>query len=322
MRLLATFFVGLTLIGAQSISARGEDFPSRTIKIIVPTAPGGAIDTTARVVAAKMQDQLGQTVIIENKPGASMLIGADYAAKANPDGYTLLCAHDGTMAINPLAFSDLTYDPQKSFEPLGLAVSIPEAILVNKSVPAKTLKELIDYAKKHPGALTHATGGSATLLSLELFKAMADVDIRSIPYRGGAPAVQSAISGETNMIIADLATGNAALKSDRIQPLAITSRDRSKLYPDLPPADQAGLPGYEVNTWMGFFAPAGTPKPILSKLENAIISALANPDVRARFEALGMVPRSGSANEMREVLAHDLAKWSKLVKERHIVLPH
>jgi tripartite-type tricarboxylate transporter receptor subunit TctC len=313
--LVAALGLSATLVAAAAVA---QTYPSKTIRVIVPTAPGGAIDTTARVVAEKLQEKWGKPVVIENRPGAAMRIGAEAAAKSPPDGYTLLMAHDGTMAINPVAFPDLPYDPQKDLAPVALVASIPEALMVNVTVPARSIPELIALAKKQPGQLTHATGGSATLLALELFKVMAGVNIRSIPYRGGAPAVTATIGGETTMIIADLATANAALQSDRIRPLAVTSRTRSPKYPDLPTLDEGGVPGYEVNTWMGFFAPAATPKDIVAKLEGGIRGALAIADVRARFEVAGMNVRSGSADEMRGLLAGDIAKWSKLVKDNNI----
>jgi tripartite-type tricarboxylate transporter receptor subunit TctC len=299
-------------------AAIAEDYPDHAVKIIVPTAPGGAIDTTARVIGDKMQAKWGKPVVIENRPGASMQVGAEAVAKSSPDGYTLLVAHDGTMAINPLVFPSLPYDPQRDFAPLGLVISIPEAVMVNVNVPAKSIAELIALARKEPSHLTHASGGSATLLSLELFKAMAGIDIRSIPYRGGAPAVTATIGGETSMIIADLTTGAAGLHSDRIRALAVTSLMRSKLYPDLASVAESGVPGYEVNTWMGVFAPAGTPKNVAATIEAAIKEAVAMPDVRIRFESTGATVRSGAADEMRQVLATDIAKWTKLVKEKHI----
>jgi tripartite-type tricarboxylate transporter receptor subunit TctC len=310
--------VALTL--AFSSQAFAETYPDHLVRVIVPTAPGGAIDTVARLVGEKMQAKWGEPVVIENRPGASMRIGAEAVQKAPPDGYVLLVAHDGTMAINPLAFPDLPYDPQKDFTPLGLVVSIPEALMVNKSVPAQSIDELIALAKKKPGQLTHATGGSATRLSLELFKAIAGVDIRSIPYNGGAPAVTATIGGQTSMIIADLTTGNAGLNSDRILPLAVTSKERSQKYPNLPTMNEAGVKGYEVNTWMGFFGPAGVPKEIASAIETAIKEALASPDVRTRFQSVGAVVRSGTADELRQVLASDVAKWSKLVRDQNIKL--
>jgi tripartite-type tricarboxylate transporter receptor subunit TctC len=311
---LAGAFAALT----ASVSA--QVFPERQVKIIVPTAPGGAIDATARIIGEKMQARWGKPVIIENRAGASMRIGAEAVQKALADGYTLLVAHDGTMAINPLVFPDLPYDPQKDFIPLGLVASIPEAVMVNREVKAASIGDLVALAKAEAGRLTHASGGSATLLALELFKAMAGIDIRSIPYRGGAPATTAAISGETSMIIADLATGSAGLQSDRINTLAVTSLQRSKKYPGIPTLDEAGVKGYEVNTWMGFFAPAGTPTPAVKAIEAAIMEAVNMPDVRARFQATGADVRSGSADEMRQVLAADVAKWARLVKERAIRL--
>ncbi len=308
----------ILILGAQAPQAHAQNFPDHVVKIIVPTAPGGSIDTAARVVAEKMQAKWGVPVVVDNRPGASMRVGAEDVQKAPADGYTLLVAHDGTMAINPLVFADLPYDPIKDFTPLGLVISIPEAVMVNKAVPASSVAELIALAKNEPGQLTHASGGSATLLSLELFKAMAGVDIRTIPYRGGAPAVTATIAGETSMIIADLTTGNAGLNSDRIRPLAVTSLQRSKKYPDLPTVDESGVKGYDVNTWIGFFGPANMPKSAVDKIEAAIEDAVKMPDIRARFEATGAVVRSGSVDEMRSVLAADVAKWAKLVKEKSI----
>jgi tripartite-type tricarboxylate transporter receptor subunit TctC len=318
--LLAKALAAAATLAALTSSAAAQGFPDRTVKIIVPTAPGGAIDLAGRLIGEKMQAKWGKPVIVENRAGAAMRLGAETVQKSPNDGYTILVAHDGTMAINPLVFADLAYDPQKDFVPLGLVASIPEAVMIHVDVPAKSVVELIALAKKEPGRLTHGSGGSATLLALELFKAMAGLDIRSIPYRGGAPAVTATISGETSMIIADLATGNAALQSDRIRTLAVTSMERSKKYPNVPTLNEAGVPGYEVNTWMGFFAPAGTPKEVVATIEAAIKEAVEAPDVRARFEALGANMRSGSAEEMRQQLATDVAKWATLVKDKNIKL--
>jgi tripartite-type tricarboxylate transporter receptor subunit TctC len=316
--LLKSTLPAAVALAAWITPAAAQSYPDRPVKVIVPTAPGGSIDTTARTIADKMQAKWGKPVVVENRPGAAMRIGAEAVQKSPADGYTLLVAHDGTMAINPLVFADLPYDPQKDFVPLGLVTAIPEALMVNVNGPAKSVVELIALAKKEPGQLTHASGGSATLLALELFKAMAGIDIRSIPYRGGAPAVTATIGGETSTIIADLTTGSAALQSDRIRTLAVTSKERSRKYPNVPTLDEAGVAGYEVNTWIGFFAPAGTPKEAVSAIEAAIKEAVAMPDVRARLETTGANVRSGSAEEMRQQLAVDVAKWAKLVKEKNI----
>ena len=318
-RLLASAGVLAAALTAIALdTAAAQTYPERTVRIIVPTAPGGSIDTTARVVAGKLSDLWRKPVIIENRPGAAMITGADAAAKSPADGYTLLVAHDGTLAMNPVVHSALPYNSQRDFEPVALMTSIPLIVLVHESVAAKSIAELIALAKANPGKLNHASGGTATLLALELFKSMAEVDIASIPYRGGAPAVTGTMAGDTQMIIADLATSNAGRQSGRLRTLAVTTLARTQQLPDVPTVHESGLPGYETSTWIGAFAPAGTPKEIIGRIEADIAAVLALPDVRARLEALGMQVQAGRADDMRRKLAADIEKWSRLVKERGI----
>ncbi len=295
-----------------------QTYPDRAVRIIVPTAPGGSIDTTARVVAAKLAELWGKPVVIENRPGAGMAIGAEAAAKSAPDGYTLLVAHDGTMAMNPVVYPNLAYHSQRDFEPVALMTAIPEVVLVHESVPVKSIKELIAHAKANPGKLNHATGGTATLLALELFKAMAQVDIASIPFRGAAPAVTGTMSGETQMLFADLASANAGMQSGKLRTLAVTTLKRVPRLPEVPTLDESGVPGYDVATWIGAFAPIGTPKAVVGRIEADIKRALAMPEVKAKLEALSMEIRSGAAEEMRAVLAGDMVRWGRLVKEKNI----
>jgi len=309
----------LALPAQACAQARADQgYPERIVRVIVPTAAGGSIDTTARVVAAALAERWGKPVVIENRPGAAMIIGAEAAAKSPPDGYTLLIAHDGTMAMNPVVYPNLAYHSQRDFEPLALLTSIPEVVLVNEALPVKSIRELIAFAKANPGKLNHASGGTATLLALELFKAMAEVDITNVPFRGGAPAVTGVMSGETQVIFADLATANAGMQSGKLRTLAVTTRKRAPRLPDVPTIDESGVPGYDVATWIGAFAPAGTPKAILDKIEAAIKQALAAPDVRAKLEALSMEIRSGAREDLRAVLASDMEKWGRLVKEKNI----
>ena len=313
------FLASICLALLASIhSAGAQSYPDRTVRVIVPTSPGGSIDTTARVVAAKLSEKWGKPVIIENRPGASMITGADAAAKSQPDGYTLLVAHDGTTAMNQAVYPKLPYNAQRDFEPVALISAIPLVILLHPQVEAKTVKDLITFAKANPGKLNHATGGTATLLALELFKAMSGVDIASIPYRGAAPAITGLMAGETQMIFADLASGNAAMQSGRVRTLAVTTLQRAKQLPDLLTVDESGLPGYETATWIAAFAPAGTPNAVVVKIESDIKAALAQPDVRERLEKLGMDIRSGTSDELRNKLAADIAKWTRLVKEKNI----
>src|SRR5712691_2032782 len=217
-----------------------QTYPERSVRIIVPTAPGGSIDTTARVVAAKLAELWGKPVVIENRPGAAMIIGAEAAARSPPDGYTLLVAHDGTMAMNPVVYPSLAYHSVRDFEPVALLTSIPEVLLVHEAVLARSIKELIAIAKARPGKLNHASGGTATLLALELFKAMAGIDVTSVPFRGGAPAVTAVMAGEIEMIFADLATANAGMASGKLRTLAVTTRQRLARLPDVPTIDESG----------------------------------------------------------------------------------
>jgi tripartite-type tricarboxylate transporter receptor subunit TctC len=297
---------------------QAQGFPERTVRIIVPTAAGGSIDTTARVVAAKLAELWGKPVVIENRPGAAMIIGAEAAAKSAPDGYTLLVAHDGTMAMNPVVYPNLAYHSQRDFEPVALLTAIPEVLLVHEGLPVKTVGELIAHAKANPGKLNHASGGTATLLALELFKAMAGVDIASIPFRGAAPAITGTMAGETQVIFADLASANAGMQSGKLRTLAVTTLKRVPRLPEVPTIDESGVPGYDVATWIGAFAPIGTPKSVVGRIEADIKRALAMPDVKARLEALSMEIKAGAAEEMRAVLAGDMVKWGNLVKEKNI----
>ena len=308
----------IAAFAALAAPAAAQSYPDRTVRIIVPTAAGGSIDTTARVVAAKLAELWGKPVVIENRPGAAMIIGAEAAAKSAPDGYTLLVAHDGTMAMNPVVYPNLAYHSQRDFEPVALLTAIPEVLLVHEGLPVKTVRELIAHAKANPGKLNHASGGTATLLALELFKAMAGVDIASIPFRGAAPAITGTMAGETQVIFADLASANAGMQSGKLRTLAVTTLKRVPRLPEVPTIDEAGVAGYDVATWIGAFAPIGTPKSVLGRIEADIKRALAMPEVKARLEALSMEIRSGAAEEMRAVLAGDMVKWGNLVKDKNI----
>jgi tripartite-type tricarboxylate transporter receptor subunit TctC len=314
----ATIGMVATALVALASPARAQTYPERTVRIIVPTSAGGSIDATARVIANKLSEKWGKPVIIENRPGAGMRIGVDAAAKSPADGYTLVIAHDGAFALNPLFYPDLPYDSQKNFTPVAMLVSIPDVIMINASVPAKSVKELIDLAKRDPGKLNHATGGPGGLIALELFKSMANVDIVSVQYRGAAPSVAGMLSGQVQICMTDLASAQAGMQSDRVRTLAVTSLKRAKRFPNLPTADETGLPGYNIGVWIGMFAPAGTPANVVRTIEAGVKDALAMPDVREKLEGMGAELRSGSAEELRASLANDLQRYGKLIKERNI----
>ena len=301
-----------------TFAVQAQTFPSRPVRFIVPAAPGGGIDATARVVTAKLSEMWGQAAVVENRAGGSMIIGAEAAAKSAPDGYTVLVAHDGTMSMNPVVFPKLPYDPQKDFTPLSLMTSAPLLLAVHPSINVSSLKEFIAFARANPGKLNHATGGTATLLALELFKATANVDIASINYKGLGPANASLLAGETQLGFPDLGSGAAALRSGKLRLIAVAAPERSKFFPQVPTFTEAGLAGYESRTWIAAFTPAGTPPEISAKIGNDIRRALATPEPRERLEALNFDVVASSPEELARTVRADTEKWSRLIRERGI----
>jgi len=301
-----------------AIAADADKFPSRPVKIVVPTAPGGSIDTTARILAEKLLEVWGQPVVVENRPGASMMIGAEAVARAQPDGYTLMVVHDGAMAINPAVYKTLRYHPGKDFASISLINSIPLVLLANPSLKANTAKDLIALARQRPGALNHANGGPGTLLPSQLFKAMAGIEYLEVPYQGAALALASTIAGDTQITIADLASASGFIKSGRLRPIGIASAERSRAFPDLPTIAEEGVAGYQADMWVGAFAPAGTPQAIVDKIGQDIRRVLEDPAVKTKMEALYMTPVGSTGAELASVMARDTLRWSKLVKERNL----
>lgn len=303
-----------------SLAAAAQGFPARPVRFIVPAAPGGGMDSTARVVTARLSEIWGQSAVVENRAGGSMIIGAEAAAKSPPDGYTLFIAHDGTMSMNPVVFPRLPYDPQRDFAPLSLMTAAPLMLAVHPSLGVNSVQELIANARANPGRLNHSTGGTATLLALELFKAFANVDIASINYKGLGPANTSLLAGETQLGFPDLGSGAAALRSGKLRLLAVAAPERSKFFPNVPTFAEAGLPGYETRTWVAAFAPAATPPEIAAKIGNDIRRALAAPEVRERLEALNFDVIASSADELARTMRADTEKWGRLIRERGIKL--
>jgi len=312
---------GLAVLSLPALfgsSAWSQGFPNKPVRIIVPSAPGGGIDASARIVAGKLQEYWGQSVLVENRAGASMIIGAEAVAKSPADGYTLLVAHDGTMSMNPVVFKTLPYDPQKDFAAISLITMAPLAAVVSLGSGLTTIQELLAFAKANPGKLNHASGGTATLLALELFNAMAGVQIVSVPYKGAAPAFTSVMGGETQIAFGDIASAAAAIKSDKVRLLGLATLVRSKIFPDVPTIAESGVPGYETRTWFAAFAPGGTPTEIVEKIGNDIRRALTEPDVRKRFLALNHEIVGSSSAELARIVRADTEKWGRLVRERNI----
>jgi tripartite-type tricarboxylate transporter receptor subunit TctC len=293
-----------------------QGWPTKPIRIVVPLAAAGTGDTLARAVGEAMAKELGQAVVIENKPGAGGLVGTQFVAAAAPDGYTLL-AVSPSHVINATLYSKADYDPVKSFEPITLMAYTHQVLVANPATPFNTLKELIDYAKKNPGKLNYGSAGtgSATHLNMELFNSMAGVNIVHVPYKGSTQARQDVVGGQVQLAMDGLLPVLALIKEKRLKALALTSGHRSASAPGIPTMSEAGVPGYVSDTWYGLLAPAGTPKEVLAKLEHAAIAALENPEVRDRLTKAGAEPAGTTAEEFRKVIEREKPIWAKVVKE-------
>lgn len=312
-------FLGFALALASGEST-AQSYPSRPIKMVVGFAPGGGTDVTARMVAPKLSELLGQPIIVENKPGAEARIATEFVAKAPPDGYTLLAGASGQMVFNPGLFAPLPYDPEKAFVPITLFNYDPLVFAVHPSVPAHSLKELIALAKARPGQLFHGSSGSPFHVAVELFNRQRGVNIVHVPYKGAAPAANAAVAGEVSLIVISIAPILGQLQSGKLRALAINGTERSRVLPDIPTALESGL-DYEGITWAGLFAPAGTPRPVIDKLYTAMSIVLKDDEVKARFISRGREPSGGVGMPPAEFDAFfkaELAKWTKAIKDLNI----
>ena len=313
----------LTVLAAAALTATGalsaQTFPSKPITIVVPASPGGAIDLTARLIGQKMTESMGQSVIIDNKAGATGIIGTDFVAKSAPDGYTLALVAS-SHAINPSIVKKLPFDTVKSFEPVALTHVVPLVLVVAPSLPVKSVKDLIAYGKAHPGELSFASSGAggAPHFSGELFKSMAGLDMTHSPYKGSTLAHPDLISGRTTLMFDTVAAVNMQIKANRVRALAVTTAKRSSILPDVPTMAEAGMPGYETSTWGGLLAPAGTPKATVAKLNAEVNRILALPDVRKTLQDAGIEPGNGSPQQFGDFINTEMVKWAKVAKGANI----
>jgi tripartite-type tricarboxylate transporter receptor subunit TctC len=318
MRLLACLAACLSASLALATGAGAETYPARPITIVVPFAAGSGTDSIARIIGQYLQAALNQGVVIENKVGASGVLAATYVARAAPDGYTLLMATNSTHSANPYLFKSLSYDPVKDFSPVARAGSYVFMLVVNPDVPAKTLPELIAYAKANPGKLTYASGNTTGIVAGETLKARGGVDILHIPYKSTPPALNDVIGGRISMMFIDLAPGLEHVRAGTLRALAVTTRERSALLPDLPSLSEAGIPGYDVTSYAALFAPAGTPKEIVEKLNAEVQKIIANPEAKARIAVTGFDAFSGPPETLAAFVQSELVNWGKLIKDAGI----
>ena len=296
--------------------AHAQDYPTRPITLVVPYAAGGGNDVMARIVAEKMSKSLGQQIVIENKGGAGGSIATRQMAKAAPDGYTLGLGGTGTLAINPTLYPNVGYDPRKDFAPIGLIATSALVVLVHPGIEAKSIGELIALAKREPGKLNYASAGAGSGIHLgsELLATMAGIKLTHIPYKGSGPALTDLLGGHVAIYLSSLPPAIALVREGKVRALAVTGPTRSPIFPDLPTVAEAALPGYEAVLHYGIVAPAGTPQPIVEKLNAALRAALAAPDVRARIVADGAEPLPTTPAEYAADIDHEETKWSKIVK--------
>ncbi len=320
MRFLPALFA--TSFLALGAAAADDDYPTRTVKIVVPFAPGGSTDVVARILADKLGVEFKQSFIVDNRAGASGNIGADLVAKSPPDGYTLLMGTTGVLSINGHLFKSLAFDPERDFAPVSYTSLITNILVVNPGVPARTVPELVRLAKANPGSLTFASSGSgsSTHLSGELFKALAAVDILHVPYKGSSQALIDVIGGQVTMLFDNAPSSLPFIEQGKLRALAVTSRKRLANLPEVPTIEEAGIAGYESLSWSGIVAPAGTPRAVILRLNAAIDRILATEEVRKKLAALGVEPVGGSPEAFAAHVRAESDKWGKLVRTAGITV--
>ena len=317
IRLASRMAAGALLAAFALLSHAQAPYPTKPIRIVVPFPAGGTTDILARAVAQKLTETLGQSVVVDNRPGAGGNIGAELVAKSPPDGYTLLMGTVGTHAINASLYAKMPYDHVKDFVPVILVAGVPNVLVVNPSVPANSVPELIAYIKANPGKVNFASSGSGTSIHLagELFKTMAGVSMTHVPYKGSAPAVTDLIGGQVQLMFDNLPSALPQIKAGKLRALAVTSTQRASALPDVPTVAEAGLPGFDATSWFGLLAPAGTPKDVVAKLNAEVAKWLATPEAREKLASQGAIAAGQSPEDFTRHIAAETAKWQKVVKE-------
>lgn len=300
--------------------AHAQGYPEKLVRIVVPYPPGGPNDLLARVVAQGLTEKWGKQVIVDNRPGGSTTVGVAAAVRSVPDGYTLLVGSAGSLTIKANVLSKLPYDVVKDLAPVSLLAAGPFVLILHPSVPANSVKQFVALARSRPGELFFGSPGNGTggHLSGELFKLLAKVNIVHVPYKGGGPAMNDLIGGQISLLFSDLSTGLLHAKAGRLRALAVTSATRSRIAPEIPTIAEAGVPGYDVSTWYGLFAPTGTPREILSKLSSEVANVMHLPALKSRLEAVGADPVTNTPDQFADFVKKDFAKWAKVVKEAHV----
>ena len=310
-----TALAGAGLLGSGA--AMAQAYPSKPVTIVVPFAAGGTTDILARIIGQALTAELGQSVVVDNRAGAGGNIGGQAAAKAAPDGHTLFMGTVGTHAINASLYKKMPFDPVKDFAPLTRVANVPNLLVANPAQPYKSVKDLIAYAKANPGKVNFGSSGNGSSIHLsgELFKSLAKVDMQHVPYKGSAPAVTDLLGNQIGIMFDNMPSAIQHVRSGKLVPIAVTTAKRSPELPNVPTIAEAGVPGYEATSWFGMFAPAGTPAPVLAKLNAAIVKVLAQPDVKKKINEQGAEVYSETPEQFAAFIQAESVKWGKVVKE-------
>jgi tripartite-type tricarboxylate transporter receptor subunit TctC len=311
-RALGVFAAGAAALAAP---AWAQSYPAKPIQLVVPFPAGGVTDLVSRIVAARLGTELGQSVIVDNRAGASGVIGSGFAAKAAPDGYTLLMGNISTLAVNSATFAQLPYDPVASFTPVSMVAIQPLLIAVHPDVPAHTLAELIALAKARPGSLNFGSAGSSIQLAVELFDGMAGIKMVHVPYKGSAPAITDLIGGQVQVLFDPISTLYPQAQAGKVRALAVSTAARSPTAPKLPTVAESGLPGYDVSSWQGIVVPHGTPAAIVDRLHGALAKVLALPEVKAQLAKEGVTASPSSPKDFSKYIASEIGRWKKVATE-------
>jgi tripartite-type tricarboxylate transporter receptor subunit TctC len=309
----------MTLSFAALSGVQAEDYPVRTVRIIVAQPPGGGTDTIGRLIADQLQKRLGQPFIVENRPGAGFVVGTEVAARAAPDGYTLTIGLNGNMAVNPSLFAKLQYDPIRDFTPVAMIANFPFLVVVNKDLPVKSMTDLVALAKSKPGEINYASAGNGTgqHLSMEQFKMVTGTNFTHIPYRGAQAAYIDLFSGKVPVFFDNISTAIGQVKGGTVRALAVTTLKRVEQLPDVPTVAESGI-AYDYQTWFGLWAPKKTPRPIIEKLHAEVVKALADPEFRNHIDVLGGVPANMPLNDIEPFVEAEIAKWAEVIKHAGI----
>jgi len=317
-RLRAVATSALIFAGLASAAPAQTAYPNRTITLVLPFAAGSGTDTTTRIISQHLGVALGVGIVIDNKPGANGMIAATYVARAAPDGYTLFVTTNTTHSANPFLLKTLTYDPVKDFAPIARTGDLPFMLVINLDLPVKNVAELVAYGKANPGKLTYASGSSSSIVSGATFAHNAGIDMLHVPYKSSPPALNDVIGGRISMIFIDVLTGLPHVKGNALRALAVTTKERSPLVPELPTMQEAGVPDFDISSWQGYFAPANTPKEIVTRLNAEIRKIVEKPEIKAQLATLGMDAFSGTPEQLGTFVDEQLVLWERLIKNAGI----